>query len=168
VEPVLATKHVKQGLQPTSPVMTSTPAPISSSISDITKAPLLEETSGSTSEPADAGEAATGTDGDLPMNELPGTQEAMVDIVKGTSSLSEPFHGSSLKAIKDDPGSERMPPEMAAADSDVGMMISNLTPTTHLEASQLIRDSDTMSASDPGCLSKKDEDVSMHCLQFHV
>jgi hypothetical protein len=98
----------------------------------------------------------------------PGTQEAMVDIVKGTSSLSEPFHGSSLKAIKDDPGSERMPPEMAAADSDVGMMISNLTPTTHLEASQLIRDSDTMSASDPGCLSKKDEDVSMHCLQFHV
>ncbi|KAG1837860.1 hypothetical protein DFJ58DRAFT_725191 [Suillus subalutaceus] len=135
-------QSVKRGPRPTSPAVTSTTASISSSVSDITKALLLEESFGSTNEPADTGVAVTDTDGDVSTNEPPETEEAIVDIVEGAAgSLSEPVHGSGFKA-----GSERMSPETAAADADV-------------EASQLISDSDTTSASNPGHPSKKDEDV---------
>ncbi|KAG1830955.1 hypothetical protein DFJ58DRAFT_872497 [Suillus subalutaceus] len=162
VEPVLAAKCVKRGPRPTSPAVTSTTASISSSVSDITKALLLEESFGSTNEPADTGVAVTDTDGDVSTNEPPETEEAIVDIVEGAAgSLSEPVHGSGFKA-----GSERMSPETAAADADVGTMISNVVvstslfmPAIHLEASQLISDSDMTSASNPGHPSKKDEDA---------
>lgn len=185
-----AAKRVKGGIRSTSPAFNSmtpasnsdfpmgggtmthptlSPESVSSSISNITKALLLDESSGSTSEPADTREAVTDTDGDVFTNEAPEMEEAMVDIVEGVAgSLSEPVDGSCFKAVEDGSGSKCKSSETKVVDLEVGAASPSRKPITiQFEASQSISDLNTQSASDPRHLSKNDEEVSLHCLQFH-
>jgi hypothetical protein len=148
---------------------TLSPESVSSSVSNIAKALLLEESSGSTSEPADTRLAVTDADGDVFPNEAPEMDEAMVDVVEGAAgSLSEPVDGSSFNAVEDDSGSMRKSSETEAANLEVGPASTSRTPITiQFEASQLISDFNTKSASDPRHPSKNDEEVSLHCPQFY-
>jgi hypothetical protein len=142
---------------------------VSSSVSNITKALLLDESSGSTSEPADTREAVIDTDGDVSTNEAPDMEDDMADVVEGAAgSLSEPVGGSCHKAVEDDSGSKCKSFETEVADLEVGTVSPSRTPIPiQFEASPSISDFNTKSASDPSHPSKKDEEVSLHCLQFH-
>jgi hypothetical protein len=149
--------------------LTLSPESASSSISDIAKALLLDESSGSTSEPADTRVAVTDTDGDVFTNEAPEMEEAMVDVIEGAAgSLSEPIDISCSKAVEDDSGSKHKSSETEVANLEAGTASPSRTPITiQFEAPQLISDFNTKCVSDPRHPSKNDEEVSLHCLQFH-
>lgn len=100
--------------------------------------------------PTETGEAHTDYNGSG-YNERPEMGDILVDFEEGASaSLNEHINVPGSNIFEDNSGSERESPKVEAA------------PTTHSKASQSI------SQSDPGLPSKKDEEVSIHCLGTYI